>query len=310
MQKINPEDGPSNRSMDDGDKTGLVPVDNPILFEAHVGAPELDEPADCCNLLVHRTWFLPMTRVLICVITIGLYAVLGLMFYRSDYTKRKIKDSHDLIHEFNFYLPIYVIILQIGFLPPLYNLVFHNKWTAPPFDYPKEKRIIIDLHTVPALLWLVIVCIQVLAITYIEFPRWHRIQGMMLFMLFSIFIFTALYSAQVRLSPLGNHVIFMEWILGLSIAGFMSGGLISIVLAYVSGEDGKPNQDYFTNHKIFMMATIMGSGGPGIFRVLRTFREIFSRRLWRPKVYCQYAQINYTFWSRERGKAELSDEDR
>jgi hypothetical protein len=150
----------------------------------------------------------------------------------------------------------------------------------------------------------------VIAITYLDNPYWHRIQGMILFMLFAIFIFTALYSAQVKLSPLGNHVIFMEWVLGLSIAGFMCGGLISIVLAYVNQKNGKPDHEYFQNHKMFMMATIMGSGGPGIFRVLRTLREIYSGRLWYPSKHTEYAQINYTFWRRERGLEDLSDADR
>lgn len=62
----------------------------------------------------------------------------------------------------------------------------------------------------------------------------------------------------------------MEWSLGVGLCLYMSAGLVCIVLGY------------HDEHKIFMMATIVGSGGPGLFRVLRSSREFFTHRLFRP----------------------------
>jgi hypothetical protein len=96
---------------DPDNRDGMTLIKNPVLYEAKQGSPELDEPTDCCTRLIYRKWFLPATRVIIVLITLALYGILAFMFYRADYTQRYIKPTHKLIHEFNFYLPIYVIIL-------------------------------------------------------------------------------------------------------------------------------------------------------------------------------------------------------
>lgn len=66
-----------------------------------------------------------------------------------------IPDENRLVIWFNFYLPCYFFLLNIGFAPPLTYLMWHKKWTAPPFNYPKYRINVVYLHTMPALLWLV-----------------------------------------------------------------------------------------------------------------------------------------------------------
>jgi hypothetical protein len=42
-----------------------------------------------------------------------------------------------------------------------------------------------------------------------------------------------------------------------------------------------------------MMAAILGSGGAGMYRTLRTTREVITKRLWRPLDYTDYSDINF-----------------
>jgi len=177
---------------------------------------------------------------------------------------------------------LYVFFLQIGFIPPLWIWGRTLRWTAPPFRYryTKTGQGVVTSHTIPALLWLALVSFQ---IKFLEPGSYlyHRILGFpFLSGLFSIFIITAVFSEKLKISPLGRHVMFMETFLSLGLMLYFGAGAIFIII----GDQ--------VSHRICMVALLIGSGGPGTFRVLRSIREFISGRLSQYDQYTFYDQLN------------------
>jgi len=179
-----------------------------------------------------------------------------------------------------FWLPIHFQVLFVGFIPPLsiWMLSKEAKWSAPPFMYNAEQRIVLVYHTFPAFTWLLLAALQVYFIN--EIPEMHAVTGVaMTIPIFGAFIVTAMYSRDRMLSPLGNHVMFLEFWLGTASALYLFISLVSMV--------------FFDNkqmHKIFMTFCILSSTGPGVFRCMRTTRELLMGRLFQVAKYKWYDQ--------------------
>jgi len=177
---------------------------------------------------------------------------------------------------------LYVFFLQIGFIPPLWIWGRTLRWTAPPFKYryTKQGQGVVTSHTIPALMWLALVSFQ---IKFLE-PgayMYHKILGFpFLSGLFSIFIITAVFSEKLKISPLGRHVMFMETFLSLGLMLYFAAGAVFIVIGDA------------VSHRICMVALLIGSGGPGTFRVLRSIREFIAGRLSQYDKYTFYDQLN------------------
>lgn len=174
----------------------------------------------------------------------------------------------------------YLIIFFVGFTPPMVILTITGNWSASPFWYPQDKRWVIRAHVFFAFGWLLWSAVQVSLIT-LKNPDYHKASGVCLVILvFMPFVYTAMFSAYEKISPLGPHVTVMEIELALGLLTYLLAGLIAVVL------------DHWEWHTISMVGLCFGSGGPGLFRVLRTIREIVTRRIWRVKYYTNYADIH------------------
>eukprot|EP00494_Astrolonche_serrata_P031525 UN31794 len=194
-----------------------------------------------------------------------------------------------IVKAFNWYLPLFYLLIQVGFLPPLFIYIFTNQWTAPPFIYPKEGYDVIMFHIVPGFSWIILSSIQVKLITFDDHTYHRVLGGVFVILLFGGFIYTAFWSMKRKLSPLGTHVELMEKGLLLGIVFYFMGGIFYIILA--SRGPYEDNHQYFINHKIFMTACIIGAAGPGVFRVLRTIRETVTGRIWYVGKYVEYQSI-------------------
>eukprot|EP00013_Stygamoeba_regulata_P028670 CAMPEP_0177665642 /NCGR_PEP_ID=MMETSP0447-20121125/21164_1 /TAXON_ID=0 /ORGANISM="Stygamoeba regulata, Strain BSH-02190019" /LENGTH=283 /DNA_ID=CAMNT_0019171751 /DNA_START=267 /DNA_END=1118 /DNA_ORIENTATION=+ len=166
-----------------------------------------------------------------------------------------------------------------GFLPPIIILAFTGLWTAPPFVYNPKKYEQLFLHVFTSFLWIVLIFTQ---IHFIETNHWyHKLTGIVLAgVLIGFFVMTAIFSAfWVGLSPLGHFVQWMELGLGVGISLYM-------ILAFYFAFTG----DY-ESHKISIVAMACAAGGPGIFRSLRTTRELVSGRLLNVRQYGHYWDV-------------------
>ena len=114
-----------------------------------------------------------------------------------------------------------------------------------------------------------------------ELPSAHIATGITVGVgIFGAFVSTAMYSRAVKVSPLGRHVMFLEWWLGVASGVYLFAALVAIALF---------NDHYF--HKVFMTFCILSSTGPGIFRALRSTRELVTGRLFKYDKYKLYDQV-------------------
>jgi len=166
-----------------------------------------------------------------------------------------------------FYVSFFYCCTLIGFIPPIYLFYKTDLWSAPPFIYNRYKYVELTLHIAPGFLWLGLSLLQVyLAGTAIDY---HKLLGsMFMATVVGAFFVTAMWSAfVVKLSPLGSFVRWMETGLGMGILIYFIAGMYFIYTG---------NMEY---HRLAMVATITAAGGPGIFRMLRSIREIVSGRI-------------------------------
>jgi len=216
------------------------------------------------------------------MITISMYAFTLIFFsymifnpeLNHDRVSKQVRISNQAVGIY------YLILFLVGFTPPMIILTITGKWSAAPFWYPNRKRWVIRLHTMFAFTWLLWSAVQVYLIT-LKNSNYHKVSGMCLVIFdFMPFIYTAVFSAYEKLSPLGPHVELMEIELGFGLLTFLMMGLITITTENYEG------------HMIAMVGLCFGAGGPGLFRVFRTLRETFSCRIWHYKHYTYYSDIH------------------
>lgn len=292
----------TNTNADQKDEAMDVSTQDEAVDVKKLEPEELDLNQQYTDELV-----IPQEKKLLCLRTfcaIGLGIVLVYLFYCVI---RSITDTSPMyaspyIKVFNIYLPIYYIFLQIGFLPPIIIFIKYGFLSAPPFIYPMDKSLILFFHVIPAFSWLALSVLQVRFLTYAN-RIGHQVLGMaFITLLYGGFAASAWYSKVRRLSPLGKHVMFMESGLLTGILLYFSSAIVFIVIGKWKALNGESDAYWwFNQHKILMIAAILGTGGPGVFRVLRTTREIVTGRIWTPLKYPFYRAIL------NRGGADLKD---
>lgn len=282
----------------------------------NVSADEKEKPMDVKkdkseNLDLNEQYteeiVIPKEKSLMCMRTfcaIGLGIVLIYLVYcliRSSLDTSPEYDS-PYIKVFNIYLPIYYLFLQIGFMPPIIIFIKYGFLSAPPYIYPMDKSVVLFFHVVPAFSWIALSVLQVRFLTYAN-KLGHQVLGMgFITLLYGGFAASAWYSKERRLSPLGKHVMFMESGLLLGILLYFSAAIVFIVVGKWKALNAEADAYWwFNQHKIFMIAAILGTGGPGVFRVLRTIREMITGRIWSPLKYPFYRAIF------NRGGEDLED---
>merc|ERR1719356_1115907 len=196
----------------------------------------------------------------------------------------KAQSVGPLVRQSNFYLPLWYIIVYIGGISPTIMInVATGRWTAPPFNYPPKKAGIVYIQVIPAVLWLLGSTLQVYLTTVGDFV-YHRVNGNpFMTSIFMTFELSAVYSLVSDLSPLGQHVKFMEWALAIGTWIYFALGMFFV--------SSRWPEDYHTGHKICMNILMITASGPGFFRVLRHFRELVTGRLFKCNLYTNYADI-------------------
>mmetsp|Transcript_9766 Transcript_9766/g.14670 ORF Transcript_9766/g.14670 Transcript_9766/m.14670 type:complete len:686 (+) Transcript_9766:102-2159(+) len=197
----------------------------------------------------------------------------------TTFTDKEIADGKMLAHTMSIWMAIHFQFLFIGFIPPLIIWSSAGEWTAPPFRYNPEKKLILDYHTLPAFGWLLAATLQVYCIGHGMNEQHKQIGLVISVILFGGFFFTAMFSRGAKVSPLGDQTMFMELGLAFACIGYAILGMLAIAFGYV------------LLHKICMVACILDSSGPGIFRFLRTTRELIACRLGSVERYLLYDQV-------------------
>lgn len=160
-------------------------------------------------------------------------------------------------------------LATFGFIQSSLIYMKSGEWCAPPFRYPEQQGII-KIHSKLALTWLFISVLQPFFIYNKKYKKYHRLVGKLSPIITIPFLLTAQMASKNHSEPVGPFVLFLQNSISIGVASYYSFGLYNKFI----------NNDT-DSHKNAMFAAILSSCGPGIFRALRTIRELRSGRLFK-----------------------------
>lgn len=184
----------------------------------------------------------------------------------KEMSKEEEKQKQKVLKWYTLGICLTSLVVSFGFAQSVGVYLKSGEWSAPPFKYP-EQNAVIKIHSKVAILWLIVSTLQPLFLLFESTKKYHRLVGKLSPLISLPFLITAQIASNNHSEPVGPFVLYLQNMISAAVVFYYSNGLYNIF--YLGDKEA---------HKNAMFSAILASAGPGIFRVIRTIREIRSGR--------------------------------